>query len=84
MNNFSQHLEKTSLDMRGLRCPLPVLKTHKALRTMSVGSVVVVVSDDKAAPKDFRDYCKATGHEWISSDYSKEEQAWHVILRKKG
>ena len=73
-----------SLDMRGLRCPLPVLKAHKALRSLAAGTLVVVLTDDDGAPKDFRDYCQTAGHELVSSSYDETDSAWHVTIRRKG
>lgn len=53
-----------TLDFRGLRCPLPVLKARKALKAMAAGTQVTVLVTDPSAPQDFQDFCQITGHEW--------------------
>jgi tRNA 2-thiouridine synthesizing protein A len=50
------------LDARGLRCPLPVLKTRKALKAMAGGEEIEVLADDPAAIIDMRHFCAAAGH----------------------
>lgn len=50
-----------TLDARGLKCPLPVLRARKAMKTMASGEVLMVLADDPAAPKDFRAFCAQTG-----------------------
>lgn len=56
-----------SLDLRGLRCPLPVLRTKKVLKSLLPGDEVEVLATDPQAPKDFLAFCDATGHALVSS-----------------
>lgn len=58
----------TLLDARGLKCPLPVLKARKTLRSMAVGEILAVLVTDPGAPQDFQHFCATTGHEWIRCD----------------
>lgn len=53
------------LDVRGLSCPLPVLKTRKALAGMARGSRLVVLATDPRAPRDMAELCAATGHRLV-------------------
>lgn len=55
-------MTEISLDARGLICPLPVLKARKILLQMQPGDILRVQVTDKAAPKDFRLFCKESGH----------------------
>ena len=50
------------LDVRGLSCPLPVLKARKALAGMARGTRLVVLATDPRAPRDMAELCAATGH----------------------
>jgi tRNA 2-thiouridine synthesizing protein A len=50
------------LDARGLKCPLPVLKARKALKTVPVGEVLTVLVTDPGAPQDFVHFCATTGN----------------------
>ncbi len=52
------------LDLRGLRCPLPVLKARKALKAMAPGTRVTILVTDPSALADFQDFCHVTGHTW--------------------
>ena len=51
-----------TLDLKGLACPLPVLKTRKALAQLPKGATLEVLSDDARAPDDFVAFAKATGN----------------------
>ena len=51
-----------SLQIRRIVCPLPVLRASKRLKAMAAGEVLEIWADDPAAPGDFRQFCKATGH----------------------
>jgi tRNA 2-thiouridine synthesizing protein A len=68
------------LDARGLNCPLPILRTKKALADLSVGDVLKIVATDRGSVKDFHAFCKQTGHELISSAESGPE--FTFLLRK--
>lgn len=57
------------LDTQGLACPLPVLKTKKALRDMKVGSTLEVLSTDPGSALDFEAFCTATGHTLLTSEH---------------
>ncbi len=55
------------LDVRGLACPLPILRAKKVLSGMVTGQVLRVVATDGGAPRDFADFCSKTGNELLSS-----------------
>ena len=54
------------LDAKGLKCPLPVLRARKAIKSVEIGSELKVLVTDPAAPKDFKAFCSQTGHVLIS------------------
>ena len=53
------------LDARGLNCPLPILRTKKALTGMQSGQVLKVLATDPGAVKDFQTFSRQTGHELL-------------------
>ena len=55
------------LDVKGLNCPLPILRTKKALAEMSTGQVLHVLATDPGAVKDFHAFARQTGNELMSS-----------------
>lgn len=50
------------LDLKGLKCPLPVLRANKAMRDLAGGDVLEVETTDPASAKDFETYCQTAGH----------------------
>ena len=55
------------VDVKGLACPLPVLKAKKRLKTMKSGDILVVHATDPGAVKDFEAFAELTGHDLLSS-----------------
>lgn len=53
------------LDAKGLNCPLPILKAKKALKDMTEGQVLEVISTDPGSVADFQAFCRTTGNELI-------------------
>lgn len=51
-----------NLDLRGLKCPLPVLRARKALRTMAPGARLVVACTDPLAVIDIPHMAREDGH----------------------
>jgi tRNA 2-thiouridine synthesizing protein A len=66
------HFDK-ELDTRGLNCPLPILRTKKALTDMSSGQILKIVATDPGAVKDFQAFCKQTGNALLASDTAANE-----------
>lgn len=56
------------LDVMGLNCPLPILKTKMALRQLEAGQVLHVMATDPMAVVDFQAFCARTGHELAHMD----------------
>lgn len=50
------------LDVRGLNCPLPILRTKKALAEMETGQVLKVTATDPGSVKDFEAFARQTGN----------------------
>lgn len=53
------------LDARGLNCPLPILRTKKAISELNSGEVLKIVATDPGAVKDFEAFAKQTGNELV-------------------
>lgn len=69
------------LDVRGLNCPLPILKTKKELVRMQPGQVLRVRATDPHSVIDFIAFCDKTGNPMI--ERSEEGKEFHFWLRKK-
>jgi tRNA 2-thiouridine synthesizing protein A len=73
-------IDKT-LDVKGLNCPLPILRAKKALADMASGQVLQVVATDPGAVKDFAAFCKQTGNPLLSSVDSGAEFTFLIAKR---
>lgn len=69
------------LDARGLNCPLPILRTKKALSDMTSGQVLKIVATDPGAVKDFQAFSKQTGNALLGSD--AVENGFVFFMQKK-
>ncbi|MFC3626581.1 sulfurtransferase TusA family protein [Vogesella amnigena] len=70
------------LDLSGLNCPLPILRSKKALASMETGQVLSVIATDPGAPKDFEAFCRQTGNQLLESAVTAEGKYLLVIRRK--
>ena len=61
------HPALITLDLTGLKCPLPVLKARQQIGKMEAGAVLEVKADDPAAPLDFDHFCHTGGHQLLQS-----------------
>ena len=55
------------LDCSGMLCPIPVIKTSKAIKEITVGQVLKMISTDPGAPPDMEAWSRQTGHELLDS-----------------
>lgn len=56
----------TILDVKDMKCPLPVLRANRALRGMAAGERLRVLATDRAAVADFQAFCRETGHALVA------------------
>ena len=61
------------LDARGLNCPLPILRTKKALNEMQSGQVLKILATDPGSVKDFQTFARQTGTELLSHAEAQKE-----------
>ncbi|TCS36375.1 tRNA 2-thiouridine synthesizing protein A [Paucimonas lemoignei] len=69
------------LDARGLNCPLPILKTKKALAEMRSGEVLRVVATDPGSVRDFQAFARQTGNQLL--DQFTEEKEFIFYMKRK-
>jgi tRNA 2-thiouridine synthesizing protein A len=56
------------LDARGLACPMPIVKTRKALNELAPGQVLKVLATDSGSVADMKAFSEQTGHELLASE----------------
>jgi len=68
------------LACEGLACPMPVVKTKKAIEEMKPGEVLEVRATDKGSVADLQSWAKRTGHQYIGM--KEENGVFRHFLRK--
>lgn len=68
------------LDVRGLNCPLPIVKTRVTLNKMARSEALQVISTDPGFVSDISAFCQQTGNGLVSSI---EEDGKFIVLIKK-
>jgi tRNA 2-thiouridine synthesizing protein A len=69
------------LDVKGLNCPLPILRTKKTLAEMESGQVLRVQATDPGSLKDFPAFAKQTGNELLLK--REEDRVFEYYLKRK-
>jgi tRNA 2-thiouridine synthesizing protein A len=70
------------LDLSGLKCPLPVLRTRKVLRTLAPGTTLRVVCTDPLASIDLPNLIRETGD--VLEDQQRDGTKLAFVIRKTG
>ena len=68
------------LDVKGLACPLPILRAKKQLKSLSPGEELEVLATDPGSVKDFDAFCNVTGHLLVTSD--EADGVYRCIIQK--
>jgi tRNA 2-thiouridine synthesizing protein A len=74
-------MSETLLDVKGMSCPLPVLRANRSLRSMAPGERLRVLATDRAAIADFKAFCQETGHALIAM--SEEAGVLSFVIRRR-
>jgi tRNA 2-thiouridine synthesizing protein A len=54
-----------TLDLKGLNCPLPIVRTAQAIKGLASGEIVEVLATDPGSVPDFDAWCRSTGNELV-------------------
>ena len=68
-------------DFTGLKCPLPVLKAKRVLKSLEKGKKVVFISDDPASPIDFSHFSEHEGYN-ISIKKTESGKYYFTLFKK--
>ena len=69
------------LDVKGLNCPLPILRTKKALAEMLSGQTLRVLATDPGSVKDFQAFARQTGNDLVAS--GQTDSVFEYVLKRK-
>ncbi len=71
----------TSLDLKGLSCPLPIIKTAKAMKQLAAGELLEAVATDPGSVSDFKAWAQSTGNPLVES--TQDGGVFRFVLMKK-
>ena len=76
VNQISQQV-----DARGLSCPMPIVRTAQAMKSLPSGALVEVLATDPGSVKDFAAWSRATGNELLES--TADDAVYRFVIRRK-
>jgi tRNA 2-thiouridine synthesizing protein A len=71
----------SSLDLKGLACPLPILRTAKAMKTLRPGELLEAFATDPGSVPDFNAWAQSTGNPLVES--SETSGVYRFVVQKK-
>lgn len=74
-------VKTTMLDARGLKCPMPIVKTAQAIKTVAAGELLEVLTTDPGAIADFAAWSRSTGNELVEQTVA--DGVYRFVLRRK-
>ncbi len=77
----AMNLNETVLDLRGLRCPQPVLRAKKALRAIPIGGTLILECTDPLTMIDVPYFCNQTGHVMCGQEKNGKVYTFKIVKR---
>jgi len=71
------------VDARGLSCPMPIVKTALAVKTVPSGALIEVLATDPGSTKDFTAWCRSTGHDLVEHSADPTTGTFRYLIRRK-
>lgn len=68
------------VDTLGQFCPIPIIKTSEAIRSLDIGGIIEVISDDPAIEFDMPAWCQSHGH--VIEGKTIDDGVYHYFVRK--
>ncbi len=75
---MTEHQVAKEFDASGLRCPMPILKTKKAIQDINVGEILKVIATDIGTKKDFPAWSSRTGNEILELVEEGDKLVWYI------
>ncbi len=73
----------TALDLRGLLCPMPVVKIATAIKSIEIGGLIEATATDAGVLSDIPAWARSTGQELVSMTKESEKVFRFVVRRVK-
>jgi len=71
----------TTLDARGLKCPMPIVRTAQTIKTIASGELLEVLATDAGATADFAAWSRSTGNALVEQTVA--DGVYRFVLRRK-
>ena len=68
------------LDLKGLLCPIPVVKMAKAIKEVQIGETIEAYATDPGVMADIPAWCRTTGNELVTLE--KQDKQFHFVVRR--
>ena len=69
-----------SLDLKGLLCPMPIVKIAKAIKEVQPGEIIEAFATDPGVMADIPAWCRTTGNELVTLE--KQDKQFHFVVRR--
>lgn len=73
-------IPRLSLDLKGLLCPMPVVKIAQAMKQVQIGELVEAVATDPGVMADIPAWARATGNELVSLE--KQDKVFKFVVKR--
>jgi tRNA 2-thiouridine synthesizing protein A len=70
-----------TIDARGLSCPMPIVRTAQAVKTIASGALFELLATDPGSTKDIAAWCRATGNELV--EQTLDGAVYRFVIRRK-
>jgi len=70
------------LDCSGMSCPMPILKTKKAIDALQIGQVLKMIATDPGSSADMDAWTQKTGHELVATEQEGKQFIFYIKKTK--
>jgi len=70
-----------TVDARGLSCPMPIVRTAQAAKTLAPGALIEILATDPGSTKDLAAWCRSTGNELVEA--TSDGAVYRFVVRRK-
>ena len=70
-----------TLDLKGLSCPMPIVKTAMAIKGLQSGELLEALATDPGSVPDFAAWCRSTGNELV--EQTTDDGVFRFVIRKR-
>ena len=82
MSDATDITDVTVIDLRGLKCPAPIVRLNERIGELDTGTQLTALADDRAFELDVQAWCRRTGHELLS--LKTDSDTLSASIRKAG